>query len=126
MLTIDLDTRAALRDCVGLLQYAIEHGFYPLENLFSVEIRRTRRGWHIYLDTYNTMTEYELIAWQACLGSDKMREIMTLVKMHEGLRNQNCSVLFQQKGKFHEYLIWKWTNDQGLEVLFKKLEALKK
>jgi len=42
--------------------------------------RRTRRGWHVVIAMRNHLTPGEAIALQACLGSDRRRETLNLMR----------------------------------------------
>ena len=42
---------------------------------------RTRRGWHIIIHLRENLAPAELVALQACLGSDRRREALNLMRV---------------------------------------------
>jgi hypothetical protein len=52
---------------------------------------------HAVFTMLGPMELYERLAWQACLGSDRIREALNLIGLHNGVLNQ--VVLFMPKDK---------------------------
>lgn len=53
-------------------------GLRPLGSAIAME--RTRRGWHIIMRMRETLQPAEIVALQACLGSDRRREALNLMR----------------------------------------------
>lgn len=46
-----------------------------------IESRRTRKGWHLRIRFRERYSESELVAFQACCGSDARREALNLMRV---------------------------------------------
>lgn len=83
-LLIDIDTK------VHAQQYA--NAFMLLNNYIEgIEVRKITRsengGWHVYIKMPFNMSSYERIAWQAALGSDPMRELLSLIRIKQDIED---------------------------------------
>lgn len=78
-LFIDLDTPSDRARFHDLLLVALRNGVQ-----FQT-IRETRsksgNGWHVYLQSARDFDATERVAWQACLGSDRVRELLSLIRV---------------------------------------------
>ena len=43
--------------------------------------RRTRRGWHVAITLRDALEPAEIVALQSCLGSDRRREALNLMRV---------------------------------------------
>lgn len=53
-----------------------------------IETRRTRHGWHVRIKLHDRLEPAELVAFQACCGSDSRREALNLMRVLAIRRNQ--------------------------------------
>jgi hypothetical protein len=62
-----------------------------------VRYDRTRRGWHVLIRWSRTWAPAELVALQAVLGSDPMREGLNLMRVMRHPRASTWNLLFSRK-----------------------------
>jgi squalene cyclase len=71
--------------------------YYP----YAVCYKKTQRGWHIVSLYSKKHTRMELVALQAILGSDSMREALNFVRVKsgriKGYWNQRWNILYTYK-----------------------------
>ena len=92
-LQLDLDTEHA---------FNIYQEMLPLFNkyfgLVQVEVRPSRSGLpkrHVTLTTYEPLTNYQRIAIQLALGSDRVREMLSIVQEH--LKDPHPTLFLENK-----------------------------
>ncbi len=91
-LFLDIDDRAdfrVMKDIIGVL----EHNGFML-----AEVKRTRSksgNWHVYLRAPMPLDPVLRIALQACLGSDRKREVLSVLRHLHG--NYSPTVFFEKE-----------------------------
>lgn len=95
---LDIDEKLNLAELVEKLEqrmYFIRKEVAP--HLVLVKICSTTKGYHIYLNTGDKRSDYEVILIQALLGSDWRREIFNYRRVRRGQTMQNWNILFVSK-----------------------------
>jgi len=95
LLDYDTDTPPGLPDIIGILRIV---GVTAK----TIMYHRTKRGYHIALVLYEHLKPVELIALQAILGSDQMREALNLmraVRVHKVSKywQNRSNILYEHK-----------------------------
>ena len=92
-LFIDIDDAESLR--------AYNRGFDHLSNFIQLkEIRKTKsahklNGWHIVVQVAGELSDLDRVALQACLGSDRIRELNGILRTW--INDPNPTLFFEPK-----------------------------
>lgn len=91
-LFLDIDDRDDFKVMKDILHVLEHNGFH------AVEEKRTRSksgNWHVYLRFQQPLEPMERIALQACMGSDRKREVLSILRCFTG--NTAPTVFFEKE-----------------------------
>jgi hypothetical protein len=103
LLQIDLDTDAdILRHAVLFAKFYTEFDYFES----SITTRsKSGEGVHVYIKLRAPMSAERRIAFQAALGSDPMRELLSLSRIFNSKRDV-ASVLFETDAEYQNVMLW--------------------
>jgi len=82
-LFVDLDSEEALEECKGLVTTAVLSGI-PIGG-WDFWPSRNRGHYHAVIETLFDLTPAKRIAYQASLGSDRRRELLSMARLQMGI-----------------------------------------
>jgi len=90
---LDIDRRCKLLEIQERIDTVM---FLTKIRVSRIRALHTRKGWHVYIDLTNKLSDMEVVALQAILGSDWKREALNWRRAHRK-ECKNWNVLFFEK-----------------------------